>query len=329
MAAGFRRAMPIIKLVMLKYLPANNSILTALLLLLTAASLHAAPVEFREICFMLKHGISSAELASDVKTRKLVGTPTDEQVAQLKGLGASKELIEAVTAPANALGDKGSEAYLREKEIAAEEHFWVIGAVMSVKDGVMLVSCPDVHLKKGALAQCLGFVQIQGKLPSVFKQNEAQEVWFVNCEVRKTGTSKMMNQANEPLDVPVAEVVQDFGKPQAPVKSQASAPVELPKRHEMVMDEGTWYHMSDPKSVPGGGPNAWIRLVGTDQFHVVLQITEKGPSLLAPKSEYQIKKGADGSGDNLTLVCSDGQWRVFWKDAVAFPGTGVFVFDHK
>jgi len=290
----------------------------------------AGPVEFSEVRLMIKHGISSAELAAKVRTHKLAVAPTDAQLSELKGFGATKELLDALADPSNVLGQKESKAFLNEKEIATQEHFWVVGSVLSVKDGVMLVLCPDVHLKRGSLAQHLGPVQIRGRLPSVFKQNESQEVWFVNCEARKTGVCQMTNPSNEVQDVPVTELVQDFGKPQAPVNNAPPLQAAAPKRHEMIMQESSWYHMSDPKSVPGGGPDAWIRLVGSDQFHVVLQITEKGPALLAPKSEFEIKKGADGSGNNLTLVYTDGQWKVFWKDSVgAFPGTGVFVFDPK
>ena len=69
----------------------------AAILFLFTISLYSAPIDLKEVSLMLKHGISSTELAADVKTRKLIQKPTPEQLTGLKELGASKELLDAVT----------------------------------------------------------------------------------------------------------------------------------------------------------------------------------------------------------------------------------------
>ena len=301
---------------------------SAAILFLFTISLYSAPIELKEVTLMLKHGISSAELVADIKTRKLILKPTPEQLTGLKELGASKELLDAVIAPSNVLGDKESESFLKEKEISGEPHFWVIGDVLTVKDGVMLVLCQDLHQKKQGLDQFVGIAQIRGKLPAMFKATDVAKAWLINCETRRSGIVQMKTETGDLQDVSQLELVQDFGK----LEPQNPSPLrpEPPKPHETSLGEGKWYHLSDPQSVAGGGPNVWFYLVGSDQFNLSFKINQGGPQALAPAKRIPIKKGTDANKDNLTLIIEDAYWSFYWKDSSgAFPGTGLFLFEPK
>ena len=306
------------------------SLKTALLLAVAivfvlTGRMNASPMEFGELTFNLKHGLSSADLVDDVKRRKLVATPTEEQLAQLKRLGASPELLSVVAAPGNVLGAKESETFLREKEIASQEHFWVIGTYIAIKDGKMLVTCLGPVVRKIPPAQYVGNVVLTGSLPVMFKVNETSDIRAVNCEARKTGDMQIQNQQNQVETVPVMEVVRDLGKPVAVPKTEALTPTQAPKRHEAVITEGQWYHLSDEKSLPGGGPDLWLMLVSSDQFTVHFLFSQSGPARV-PDTKFDIKKGLEETGDNLTIIVKDPKWTVYWKDtAGAFPGTGVIV----
>ena len=295
-----------------------------------AAVLYSAPIELSEVGFMLKHGIRSADLAAEVKKRKLVQAPTEAQMSELKNLGASQELLDAVSAPGNLLEAKESEAFFRKKEIEKQEHFWVLGSVNTIKDGRMLVACPGTPAKPTPLPQYVGNVILIGTLPVMFKVSDSQDIRAVNCEARKTGTAPIQNQQNQVETVPVMEVVQDFGKPVVESKHDPTPPpAQFQKKHEAILSEGQWYHLSDEKAVPGGGPNLWVQLITSDQFTVRFLFSPTGPARV-PESKFDIKKGTDTTGNNLTLICEDPVWQVFWKDTVgAFPGTGVIVIERK
>ncbi|MEI8340802.1 MAG: hypothetical protein WCH43_04590 [Verrucomicrobiota bacterium] len=291
----------------------------------------ASPVEFSELSLMLKHGIPSSDLVVDVKSRKLAKPPTEAELAELKRLGATQELMSAISNPANQLIAEKVVAFQREKELALAEHFLVIGTVITISDGKMLVVCPGLPLKTTSPAQYIGKAIITGTLPVIFKLNAPTDMNAVNCETRKIGRGHFTLADGQVEEVPVMEMVKDIGKSVLPIEGSGPLQAEnIPKRQEVVFEEGKCYHLSDPKIVPGGGPDVWIRLVGADQFNVLLQFTQNGLSLLAPKSKFQIIKGLDGSGKNLTPVYKNAEWIVYWKDTVgAFPGTGVFLIEHR
>ena len=331
---------PAVRNAALKFMSANyinhrtrqlRPFLLAFLLFVMAAGTQASPVECGEIIFMLKHGLNSAELAADVKKRKLTAEPTAAQLADLKRLGASPELMSAVSAPENRLAQKEEASYLHEKELSKAEHFRVVGTVNGVKNGEMLVSCPGPLLKTSPPVQFIGVLILTGTLPTMFKLRNPTDPDAVNCEARQVGVRQFQTGENKVESVPVMEVVHDYGKPVLPAQTEAAAPESTPpQRQQIVLEQSKWYHLSDPKILPGGGPNVWISLAGADQFSVNLQLSQKGPELLAPRVKFAIKKGSDYNGQNLTLVCMDDNWNVYWKDSVAaFPNTGIFVIDHR
>ena len=197
-----------------------NPMLTVVLFFLTTIRLHASPIEFSEVSLMLKHGIPSSELVADVKARKLVQIPTPEQLTVLKESGATKELLEAVVAPGNVLGVKESESFLKKKSMAVEPHFWVIGEVFTVKEGVMVVLCQDLPQKKQGLVSLTGLAEIRGKLPSMFKPVESAKTWFINCETRRSGIVQLKDNSGGLQNVSQLELVQDFGRPETVTPSR-------------------------------------------------------------------------------------------------------------
>jgi len=303
-------------------------------LIFFAPVIHASPMEFGELTLYLKHGFSSTELTADVIKRKLLVPLTEPQLAELKRLGASQELLLAIASPGNAVGAAQSEAYLREKELAKQEHFLIFGGVNTINDGKMLVTCQEPIARKAPPMPYSGKVVLTGTLPGMFKLNEAMNISLVNCEARKIGEFQIRDQTGLVETVPLMEVLRDFGKPVVISANASPGPVPAAARHEVTLAVAKWYHLSDAGSVPGGGPDVWMHLITSDQFTVRFLIApggpNGGPNIRVAESKFDIKKGSDSTGANLTLLCSDPQWNVYWKDSAgAFPGTGVIVIEPR